>query len=146
MSCLGKPFIRVLSARLDEWTEENGIYMAGQSGFRVGHSTTDNLVLIRCINDWLKKPKTKCYSIFIDSKKAFDLINREALWVKLFKIGVKGRILKILLSMYTGIGSRVRNCNGVVRQHSPVWTGQWCGTTHHSASEPANGRNILELE
>ena len=37
---------------------------------------------------------------FIDYQKAFDTIWRAGLWLKLIKMGVKGRFLVIIQSMY----------------------------------------------
>ena len=129
MSCLGKLFTRIMCARLDKWTDDNGVYMAGQSGFRAGHSTSDNLVIIRYINDQAKKNKSLVYSLFIDYRKAFDLINREALWVKLFKIGVKGKTLKLLHNMYSGIRAKVRNFNSETSEDINMLLGVMQGET-----------------
>ena len=45
-----------------------------QSGFRVGHSTIDNMLLF--VQRYLIKRSSKVYVRFVDFKKAFDTINK----------------------------------------------------------------------
>ena len=51
------------------------------------------------------------YCYFEDFTKAFDYVERDNLWYKLIKIGVRGRMLDIIKSIYTTVRSRVKNNN-----------------------------------
>ena len=51
----------------------------------------------------------KLFCLFIDYKKAFDLVWREALWYKLLRSSVNGKILSVIKNMYKGIKSYVVN-------------------------------------
>jgi hypothetical protein len=44
-------------------------------------------------------------------KKCFDTIYRSALWLKLNKNGIQGKLLRIVRDMYQRVKSCVRNCN-----------------------------------
>ena len=46
--------------------------------------------------------------MFVDFKKAFDFINRDIIWYKLIKLGVRGMTLNIIKSMYAEVKARVK--------------------------------------
>ena len=48
------------------------------------------------------------YCAFVDYKKACYLIDRSSLWLKLITVGVKGKIFKVVYSMYANAKSCVR--------------------------------------
>ena len=81
LSILGKVFAHVLNKRLTMRADENGKIAEEQSGFRTGHATIDNmLVLCAIIQRYLLKKSGKVFVCFADFKKAFDTINRSVLW------------------------------------------------------------------
>ena len=47
----------------------------------------------------------------MDLTKAFDFIHRDILWHKLIKIGVRGKALNIIRSMYENVKSRAKYKN-----------------------------------
>ena len=47
------------------------------------------------------------YAYFVDHSKAFDYVFHENLWYKLFKLGLGGKIINILRSMYQCIRNKV---------------------------------------
>ena len=57
--------------------------------------------------DLLLQNGKKLYAFFIDYSKAFDYVVHENLWFKLLKCGVNGKILNIIISMYSAVRSRV---------------------------------------
>ena len=66
--------------------------------------------------------KASTYTAFIDFKKAYDTINRNLLWNKLCNIGVNGKMLKAVKSLYTTVSSCVR-INGLKTDWFDVKTG-----------------------
>jgi len=48
------------------------------------------------------------YCAFIDFSKAFDYVDRNSLWLKFIKLGVRGKMLNIVRSMYASVKSRVK--------------------------------------
>ena len=53
----------------------------------------------------------KLYCSFIDFSKAFDYVVRPNLWPKLIRLGVRGKLLNVVRSMYDCIKSRVKVSN-----------------------------------
>ena len=111
LSTLGKLFTRILNNRLNKWAEEYGIYIEAQAGFRKHMSTIDNIFVLNgliahCINN-----TEHLYCCFVDFTKAFDYVERDILWYKLIKIGVRGPMLDIIKSMYNTVKSKVKNNN-----------------------------------
>lgn len=47
------------------------------------------------------------YCCFVDYTKAFDTIDRMNLWFKLSKIGIQGKLLSVIKSMYLNVKSCV---------------------------------------
>ena len=53
----------------------------------------------------------RLYCAFVDLKRAFDTVNRNALWYKLYRLGLNGKILRVVKDMYTKVKSCVRKGN-----------------------------------
>jgi sorting nexin-29 len=107
LSCVGKLFTSSLNARLYDFCEANDIINETQAGFRSGYSTTDHLFVLHCLIELFITKGKKLYVGFVDYAKAFDTVSHEALWYKLQKIGIEGKILKVVKSLYTNIKSCV---------------------------------------
>ena len=85
LSCLGKLFTRVLNNRLNDWAESNTILTESQFGFRKGRSTSDCLFILHGLIEILLARGKKMYCCFIDYEKAYDYLDRTALFYKLIK-------------------------------------------------------------
>ena len=118
LSTFGKLFTRILNNRLNEWAETYHVYIEAQSGFRRQLGTIDNVfVLHGLIKHFINEGK-RLYAAFIDFTKAFDYVVRENLWLKLIKVGVRGKILNIIKSMYTSVKSMVKYDNCLSQEFS----------------------------
>ena len=111
ISVIAKVFSSIIDDRLLTWLDDREIIVEAQAGFRKGYSTIDNMFVLQGIVHKYLTRRRKLYCAFIDFKKAFDTVNRDALWVVLKGIGIKGSLLKVLQSMYTSVSSCVR-CPG----------------------------------
>ena len=80
LSCLGKLFTRVLNNRLAEWAENDNIMNDNQFGFRKGRSTTDCLFILHGLVEIFLSQKKELFCAFIDYEKAYDYIDRAAMW------------------------------------------------------------------
>ncbi len=47
------------------------------------------------------------FCLYIDYRKAFDLVWRDGLWYKLLKVGIDGKIMRVIKNMYNNIKSCV---------------------------------------
>ena len=96
LSCVGKLFTAILNQRLTEFCDNNLILKEIQAGFRKGYSTSDNIYVFKNILDLFRFKKKKLFCCFVDYKKAFDSIWREALWYKLTRLSIQGKILNVI--------------------------------------------------
>lgn len=62
--------------------------------------------LYSIINSTLSQRK-RLYCCFIDSQKAFDSVDRYYLWYKLSKLGIRGKLLSVIKSMYANVRASV---------------------------------------
>ena len=69
----------ILTDRLNSWAEDNQIIVEEQAGFRKGYSTVDNIFVLHSIIQHYLQRKRKVYVAFVDFKKAFDTVSKEAL-------------------------------------------------------------------
>ena len=108
LSCLGKLFTSVINSRLNRYANEVNLINENQTGFRKNYSTLDHIFLLKNIIDILvKNCKQKLYCAFVDYKKAFDTVWRSALWHKMLKSGITGKLHDLILNMYNNIKSCV---------------------------------------
>lgn len=58
-----------------------------QCGFRPGRSTTDLIFAARQLQEKSREHCRPLYALFVDFTKAFGLVDRDALWNVLLKLG-----------------------------------------------------------
>ena len=108
LSCFGKLFTAILNKRIARFMKSKDLLGMEQAGFRASHSTMDHVFTLHHIIDYYRQKGKQIYCAFVDYTKAFDLVNRSALWCKLFDQGISGKILKIIQNMYTEAKSCVK--------------------------------------
>jgi hypothetical protein len=86
LSVAGKILARVILNRLISSVAEENL-PESQCGFRSERSTVDMVFVVRQVQEKCLEQNMNLYSVFIDLTKAFDTVNREALWVILRKLG-----------------------------------------------------------
>jgi hypothetical protein len=97
---LAKVFAMILEARLSSWAQERGLQARGQAGFRKDFRTTDNLYILWMLIEQSVYKCKKVYCCFVDFRKAFDIVLRDLLWQVLAEMGIVGRFMQCLQSMY----------------------------------------------
>ena len=129
LSTLGKLFTKVLYNRLTFWSDTYDIISDSKAGFRKGRGTIDNIFIIQSIVDYSLEQGKKVYCAFIDFRKAFDYLNRDCLWFKLLKSGIRVNMYDIIKHMYgettasvkhQGILGDIFECNLGVRQGESI--------------------------
>ena len=113
ISCFAKLFTSVINNRLKIWQKENEISSDAQFGFKSNHCTTDAIFILKYLIEKQLNDKKKLYCAFIDLKKAFDSVSRTALWYKIIKSGLDGKLLSIIRSLYDKIKLRVKCFNSL---------------------------------
>ena len=84
---------RMVTDRLVYKLEKQGWFNPVQSGFRRGRSTMDSVI---CLDSDIKKAminKEALVAIFLDIEKAYDMLWKEGLAIKLYDAGIRGRLL-----------------------------------------------------
>jgi Reverse transcriptase (RNA-dependent DNA polymerase) len=115
ISLFGKIFATTIERRISSWAEMNGIRARGQAGFRKKHGAQDHLLTLRVLMEKSKQKGEHLYACFVDFSKAFDSIPREKLWDRLREIGIQGRLLDTIQSMYKEVKCRVVTPEGLTR-------------------------------
>jgi hypothetical protein len=90
----------ILDKRLSEWAEQHGLRAKSQAGFRKDYRTIDQFFILRTLIEHCKAKKKPLYCCFVDFKKAFNIMLCEVLWQVLVCLGVEGRFLRCLQTMY----------------------------------------------
>lgn len=100
-SCLGKLFSNILLERIVHYKQLNCPDPPNQMGFTKNAQTIDHIFTIKTIIEKYKKIKKKIYCVFVDLKKAFDTVPRQALLFKLAYMGIRGKIFDVIRDMYS---------------------------------------------
>ena len=100
-SVLGKLFSTILLNRLTEFRHNDFPDPPNQLGFTKKAQTYDHILTMQTIASKYKKMHKKVYAVFVDFKKAFDSVCRQALFYKLAFNGITGKFYNVLRSMYS---------------------------------------------
>ncbi len=73
-----------------------------QCGFRANRGTTDNVFVLRQIQEKCREQNKALYVIFVDLTKAFDKVSRQGLWKILEKLGCQPKFLAMIIQLHEG--------------------------------------------
>ena len=91
-STVSKLMERLVTDRLMWYLEKHNMLNSSQSGFRKGHNTTDHIIRLQDeINKHINN-KSHVLAVFIDFEKAFDMVWRTGLLIKLKRFGINGHM------------------------------------------------------
>ena len=105
LDVVGKVMARILQARLQDLAEE--ARPEAQCGFRKGRSCTDMIFTGRQIIEKSWEHKNKSILSFIDLKKAYDSVPRDAMWLALKKLGVPEKTVQLIRSFHSGMEANI---------------------------------------
>lgn len=108
MPALGKVFESILNTRLTYRNLVLDMDDRCQFGFKQDARTTDNMFILNSLIQRQKFRNKPLYVCFVDFTKAFDYINRSALYYKLIKRGIHGKLLNIIMSMFDKAKCKVK--------------------------------------
>ena len=100
MVTLGKLFESILNGRLQDKNRRFEDDDPFQTGFCSGSRTTDNVFILSSMIEKQRFYGRPLYVCFIDFTKAFDYVNRDALFYKLHQRGISGVYLNVLRNMF----------------------------------------------
>ena len=100
-SCILKLLERILLQRVE--AALNTPLSVLQGGFRAGLSCSmSSLMLKECIS-FAKENNSKLFVCFLDVQKAFDCVWHNGLFVKLYEMGIRSNLLRIIINMHSGM-------------------------------------------
>lgn len=121
LEAVGKVFARLLLNRMNN-TVCPEVIPESQSGFRAGRGTVDMIFSARQLVEKCKEQRMPLYQVFVDLTKAFDTVNREALWKVLGKFGCTSAFVDKMKQLHRSMKARV-NYNGQLSDEIAVDNG-----------------------
>ena len=121
LETVGKVFARLLLNRLEKYVCPE-VIPESQSGFRAGRGTVDMIFSARQIIEKCNEQRVPLCQVFVDLTKAFDTVNREALWKVLGKFGCTSSFVDKLRQMHRSMKARV-NFNGQLSEELNIDNG-----------------------
>ncbi len=103
---VGKAFARILQERLQKLAEK--VLPESQCGFRKGRGCVDMIVAARQLLEKCWEHDDVLFVLFLDLKKAFNSVPRDALWGVLRKCGVPPTMPSIIRPFHDGMLAQVR--------------------------------------
>jgi len=79
-----------------------------QCGFRLNRSTTDHIFCIRQILEKKWEHNETVHQLFIDFKKAYDSVRREAMYIILIEFRIPKKLVRLIKMCLNETYSRVR--------------------------------------
>ena len=98
LSCIFKLYEKVLERRLRKIVDEKNILPEVQIGTRSKVGTIEGIFNILSTMEQNRKARTLAV---LDLSKAYDRVWRKGLWAKLWSVGIKGKLLRLLMSTYS---------------------------------------------
>jgi hypothetical protein len=105
LSVCGKVYTNILIARIKPIIEPT--LHEAQCGFRASRSCADQLFSLRRLCELSRAAHKPLYAAFVDYRKAFDSVNRDAIWKLLTSRGVPAHIVALVQDMYDGCSGEV---------------------------------------
>ena len=107
-SVIGKLFSTILLDRLIKFRNTNCPDPENQLGFTKNAQTYDHILTMQTIASKYKKMHKNVYAIFVDFRKAFDSVCRQALFYKLAQINITGKFYYVLRDMYSNSYAHIK--------------------------------------
>ena len=120
LSVPGKVFARVILERIRHHLLQH--QRPEQAGFTPKRSTTDRILGLRVLTERKREFQQGLLAAYVDLRKAFDSVNREALWRLLGLRGLPPKLIHLISALYSATDSVVR-CGTSTSDPFPVPTG-----------------------
>ena len=106
LSIAGKVYATLIAKRVYAQTNEQ--LHEAQCGFRGGRGTIDAIFALRSLSQACSEKKKCMARAYIDFTKAYDCVNRQALWKVLRLYGVHSKLIALLDDLHSGTDAAVR--------------------------------------
>ena len=109
LSVPGKVLSRVILNRLKPWSEV--VLHEMQCGFREERSCCDDIFSVRQVVEKSIEKQRPLFMCFIDLKKAYDSVDRNALWKILQSTGIPLTLLNIIQQLHRETTCKIKACD-----------------------------------
>lgn len=116
----GKVYVNVIHGRIRHHLCNQ--LLPEQHGFRPGHGSGGAISSMRRLTELHIEFNSPMSAAFVDFRKAFDSINREALWRVLAARGVCPKIVQLIKNLYSGCAASLQ-LNGATSRSFPMTSG-----------------------
>ena len=106
LDVVGKVYVSIIHNRIRAHLCNQ--LMDAQHGFRPGSGTNGAVCSMRIMMELSRARRTPLHAAFVDFRKAFDSVNREALWAVLAARGVAPKLVTLIKDLYSGCSASVR--------------------------------------
>ena len=121
LESVGKVLARLLLNRLQTHICPK-IIPEAQCGFRSNRGTTDMIFSVRQLVEKCIEQNVPLYQVFVDLTKAFDTVNRQAMWKILAKLGCPEGFVRMIAELHRDMKGRV-TVNGSLSEEIPIENG-----------------------
>jgi len=97
---LSRLYASILVQRLVHFTEQHDLRSPTQAGYRPEYSTIHQAFVLQHVIDKHRCLKNPLYLCFVDLKSAYDRVQWPLLWDLLLRLGVHGKMLGAVQSLY----------------------------------------------
>ena len=97
--------LQIILNRLKPQAEK--IIAEEQAGFRAGRSTTEQIFNLRILREKYLQHQQDLYQVFIDFKKAFDVVLHAALWATMKKYNISTNLVQVIRNLHNKATSAV---------------------------------------
>ena len=104
-----KLYASIINSRLEQFVEERMILPDTQNGFRKMRSTVDNIYILNHIVNVKLAAGKKIWAFFVDFKAAFDSVDRNQLYEKLFRLNIPTYITEAIRNLYRRTPYNIEN-------------------------------------
>jgi hypothetical protein len=111
LSIPGKVYALILLSRVSAQVE--GQLHDCQCAFRKNRGLSDATFALRMLMSKCREYKQPLYLAFVDLRKAYDSIHRDALWRILRAYGVDDKLVELLMDLHTGTQAAVKLAGNV---------------------------------
>ena len=105
LDVFGKVLAKVIQMRLQEVVEE--VIPDSQCGFRPGRGCVDMIFCVKQLVGKSVEHNTNTYILFIDLRKAYDSVPRQALWSCLENYGIPPVMIEVIKSFHENLKTTV---------------------------------------
>lgn len=120
LDVVGKVYVSIIHNRIRAHLCNQ--LMDAQHGFRPGSGTNGAICSMRIMMELSRARRTPLHTAFVDFRKAFDSVNREALWAVMAARGVAPKLVTLIQDLYSDCSASVR-ANGAQSAPFPMASG-----------------------